>query len=300
MAAEEIAMPFTGPESTEPDTAAPVEPRRLVFGDDGSEAADVAWLWVVQHDWPGWQIDVLTAEPPWTRTTPTPPSGATPRPWDPPHLRRVPGSWGAQVPQVRHLIAQADPRLALGDQQDAGLIVIGHRGRGLLKNMTIGSTADWLLMRPPAPLAIIRSGRPARDLLLCFDGSDDARAAVDTLAALPWIAGCRVTVLGVDHGDTRLDTVITEAAAVLERAGARPILCHRKAAYHAVAFDVRATILDVIHAEDPDLVALGTRGLGLGRRLLAGSVALAVAHHAPCSVLTVLAEPRSTSARFPA
>ena len=29
------------------------ETPRLVFGDDGSPSADVAWLWVNDHPWPG-------------------------------------------------------------------------------------------------------------------------------------------------------------------------------------------------------------------------------------------------------
>ncbi len=37
--------------------------RRLVFGDDQSQAADVAWLWINSHAWPGWQIEALTATP---------------------------------------------------------------------------------------------------------------------------------------------------------------------------------------------------------------------------------------------
>ena len=37
--------------------------RRLVFGDDQSQAADVAWLWINCHDWPGWQIEAVTATP---------------------------------------------------------------------------------------------------------------------------------------------------------------------------------------------------------------------------------------------
>jgi nucleotide-binding universal stress UspA family protein len=278
------------------DAGAAVASRRLVFGDDGSEAADIAWLWINEHAWPGWQIDVLTAELPWTGTTPIGDSGGGPRPWNPPHPRHLAGPSQPSQPQMAHLLAHSDPRLALGERRDAQLIVIGHRGRGLLKSMTIGSTADWLLHRPPAPLAIIRSGRPARRILLCFDGSDHARAAVDTLAAMPWIAGCRVTVLGVSHGDTRLGPVLADAAAIVERVGAHPHLCRREALTHPARFDVRATIMDVIHDQDPDLVALGTRGLGLGHGLLAGSVATAVAHHAPCTVLTVMAETSNAAA----
>jgi hypothetical protein len=69
---------------TEPDSAVP----RLVVGDDGSAAADVVWLWVNNHRWPGWRIAVVSA-----RIPPVgPPVGAeraTLHPWEPPHPRKL-------------------------------------------------------------------------------------------------------------------------------------------------------------------------------------------------------------------
>ena len=140
---------------------------------------------------------------------------------------------------------------------------------------------------PEAPLAIIRSARPAHRILLCVDGSDDARAATLVLAGFTWIPGREVIVLSVSDGRTEPRRAITEAVAVLEAAGARTYPCRREALRHSLAFDVRATILDVVGQRDPDLVALGTRGLGLGQRLLHGSVTAAVSHRASCSVLAV-------------
>ena len=42
------------------------DPRTLVFGDDGSPAADVAWLFINNHRWPGWRLEVVTAHMPET------------------------------------------------------------------------------------------------------------------------------------------------------------------------------------------------------------------------------------------
>ena len=42
--------------------------RRMVFGDDGSRGADVAWLWINNHPWPNWRIDVITGADPLART----------------------------------------------------------------------------------------------------------------------------------------------------------------------------------------------------------------------------------------
>jgi hypothetical protein len=70
--------------------------------------------------------------------------------------------------KVEHLMAEADPRLVLDSFTDAGLLAIGPRGAGLLKQLGLGSTAEWLISahRPLAPLAIIRSARPTRAVLL--------------------------------------------------------------------------------------------------------------------------------------
>ena len=34
----------------------------LAFGDDGSPAADVCWLWINSHTWPGWRLEIITAQ----------------------------------------------------------------------------------------------------------------------------------------------------------------------------------------------------------------------------------------------
>ena len=37
-----------------------MQPRpTLTFGDDRSPAADVCWLWINSHTWPGWRLEDL-------------------------------------------------------------------------------------------------------------------------------------------------------------------------------------------------------------------------------------------------
>ena len=54
----------------------------LVFGDDGSAAADVVWLWINNHHWPQWRISVVTAAKP-PLGAPVGPERSTPHPWEP-------------------------------------------------------------------------------------------------------------------------------------------------------------------------------------------------------------------------
>lgn len=56
---------------------------------------------------------------------------------------------------------------------------------------------------------------------------------------------------------------------------------------HAVPASGADAVLDVADDIGADLIVVGSRGAGVGRRLLRGSVSSKVAHHAPCSVLIV-------------
>ena len=143
-----------------------MQPRpTLAFGDDGSPAADVSWLWIISHTWTGWRLEIITAQGAPIGPPPTP-EDATLHHWDPPTPRRpfAETAFG----DVEHLTAEIDPRLALW--RPADLLVIGPRGPGLLKALHLGSTAEWLLQHPIAPLVIARSGHPARKVVACHDG----------------------------------------------------------------------------------------------------------------------------------
>ena len=257
---------------------------RLVFGDDGSAAADVAWLWINSHAWPGWTVSVVEAHRS-PEYAVLPPERTELHVWEPKHPRELIA--GAPDTVVEHLVAEADPRVVLDSCGEADLMVVGPRGRGALKQLHIGSTTEWLLSRPDPPLVIVRTGRVTHRVLVCVDGSRHAERATRAVAALPWIAGCTVTVLAVDEDRADAAAAAASAVSVLREAGVEPrtIVAEGPHGALAAAHDVRTVILSEIAALDTDLVALGTRGLGTLRRAIVGSTASAVALHAPCSVL---------------
>lgn len=256
---------------------------RLVVGDDGSPAADVVWLWVNNHRWPGWRISVVTARPP-KIGAPVGPERAHLHPWEPPNPRLL----LAEEVEVEHLIAETDPRLALDSCDDAALVAVGPRGHGLFQQLHVGSTTRWLIgaHRPLAPVAVVRSAKTTRNVLLCTDGSDHAKAALETLLALPWLASCSVAVLGVDNERNQTAAAVEQAVTQLRRHGVEQVTHEVIAALaHTAEFDTRSAILTTIADLSPDLVAVGARGTGGIRGLLVGSVTAAVVQHAPCSVL---------------
>lgn len=150
---------------TAPDRSMP----RLVLGDDGSPGADLAWLWVNSQRWPGWELVVLTADPP-PYGTPVPAEESEPHTAEGPPSRTTfadPG-FGA----VRFLTARADPRTALTTCPDVTALVVGAAGDGGLGPWHLGSTTEWLLHGPPAPMVVARAGRPVRKALVCADDVD--------------------------------------------------------------------------------------------------------------------------------
>ena len=253
---------------------------QLIVGDDGSPPADVVWLWVNNHDWPGWRITVVTARP--VLAGPPPGDRSVLRPVPPPPGRRLFGDHPTTT--VEFLTADGDPRLVLDRCTDATLMAVGPRGRGFLKRLHLGSTVDWLLSehRPLVPLLIVRSARPTRHVVLCVDGSEHAQAAAEALARLPWIGSCRITVLGIcDRGDDP-EAGVRMATAAIGGSGAE--IAPR---ITTPGGDIRDAILRTLDDERPDLTALGIRGRGGLHRVTIGSTTHAISQHADCSVLVV-------------
>jgi nucleotide-binding universal stress UspA family protein len=251
--------------------------RRLVFGDDQSQAADVAWLWINSHVWTGWQIEVVTV-------TPVGPAVDTEvRAWQPRHPREVLRG-GTRTP-LHHEQLIGDPKLVLTGLPDRDLLVVGPKGRGFRKALGLGSTTDALLNDPPMPLLIARRGVTTTRALVCVDGSADCRAAVEALQAMPWIAQVRVLVVSVPQPGLDAPKAAQRAAEVLTvtaRAVEVEVLAPDEL---QIVVNTRAMLLEAAQRWEADLVVLGTRGLSGIAAVRAGSIATSLAANAPCSVL---------------
>lgn len=254
--------------------------KRLVFADDSSRGADVAWLWINNHRWPGWRIEVVTAVP----NSDGPPDVL--QLWEPPKPRQLLQLTGAtsETPVVHERIS-CEPRKALADCKDRDLLVLGPRGTGLLKALRLGSTSEALLNDPPAPMVIARSGRASRRVVVCADGSAHSRTAKESLMRMPWASEAEVLVVCVPQAGFNAEKVAQSAAQTLSGMVASvsthvPELDELQAFYHP-----RDIILEVLNTWSADLVVLGSRGLSRWEALRAGSIATSLAAHAPCSVL---------------
>lgn len=259
--------------------------RTLTFGDDRSAGADAAWGWVAAHPWTGWAAEVVTVTIPKARSVASPLGYTEPSRWTPPEPRAAPAS--CEFASIAHLAADNDPRLILGGRAGSDLVVVGPRGQGLLKELHLGSTSEWLMRCPKAPLVIARRPARTRSVLMCVDGSTHAQAAVDFLASMPWVAGTAVTVLGVVQWHDDLPVAVRRAARELAAVGAHATAEVVEPDRLALTVNPRLTIFEHMAARAPDLVVLGTSGRSALKRLWVGSVASAVARHAEGSVMLV-------------
>ena len=234
----------------------------LVFGDDGKQSSDRAWQWIAAHEWPGWSVDVVTADTDASHIEWGAP--VRPRSWTPPWTRN---SAEIDASGVRFMTAAADPRALLADAP-ADLMVVGIKPAGQFSAALTGSTTEWLLHHPPSPLAIVRRTERVGRALICVDGSVHATRALEAFLSLPLAATTTATVLAVDDG--RTDPAVTdEAALALEGHVAEVAVSHASGS-------PTEEILEAAAGLQADLVVLGTRGLTGWKRLRLGSTASTV------------------------
>jgi nucleotide-binding universal stress UspA family protein len=133
-----------------------------------------------------------------------------------------------------------------------------------------------------------QAGRPApqKHILLAYDGSEHAQAAVNLLNDLP-LAGNQVNVLAVMPtqqiaAHENLMASLKEIQARLSAAGAQ-VSTELKAGNPAITINAYAAELGV------DLIVMGARGLRATLGILLGGVAQQVVEYSNCPVLVVRA-----------
>lgn len=147
-------------------------------------------------------------------------------------------------------------------------------------------------------------------ILLAIDGSPCSNSAVDEVCRRPWPVGSEVRIITVlpplepplgevpDYPtvsacDYLFKQQAEEVSRLLDNSAAgvklrAPDLCVSSVLLEGRPKDV---ILDEAERWSADLIVLGSHGRGIIRRLLLGSVSLAVVLNAPCSVEIVRCPP---------
>ena len=298
---------------------------RVLLGVDGSTSADRAASLVANLAWPmGSTIEVVTAYPGATAIFSMPGVVLS--------ADVIQETEDAMEAEARRMVTAVAQRFAAPDitvqtqavlgraataildhasELDADLIVLGNRGRGPFESAVLGSVSAEVVDQSHRPVLIARRDRIDR-ILLGEDGSQSAAAATDTVRRWSVLHGARVRVLSVADIDPQWNPWLLGPARRASRdAGAAKVHAEHQALAGRTAADLRAAglqtesevddgspahrLVETAVNWDADLIVLGTHGRSGLARLLVGSVARAVLHHAPCSVLIVPGPSRQAS-----
>jgi nucleotide-binding universal stress UspA family protein len=133
-----------------------------------------------------------------------------------------------------------------------------------------------------------------QNIVVAYDGSDQAKRALERAATLGR-AGASVTIVtGVSiglHGPRSMGAVdqdeLSAAKDTLE--AARASLKSQGIDAHAIegTGDAADVVIEAAKECKADLIVVGTRGLGKAKRLALGSVSSKIVHDAACDVLVV-------------
>jgi len=223
-------------------------------------------------------------------------------------VRDVLGEQARKVENVGGSVAQSHVRVGeaarevvnLAEEIGTGLIAVGSRGRGKAKRMLMGSVSDAVVRHAHCPVMVVRRKPvvfPAK-ILLATDGSEAAELAARTAADLAGKTGselhlAHVLVLSPETLHDPFGTAAREEFEKRERARLNELVERLEASRGAVEgthFRVGSPDAEIVaQAEEvgADMVVLGSRGLGVMRRALMGSVSDSVVRHAHCPVLVV-------------
>jgi len=217
-------------------------------------------------------------------------------------FRRV----GAHVENTRMHMLEGDPGSAIGslaDRLQADVIVLGPHRRAQIAGRALGGTALAVVTNVASPCLVVSNSLrlPLRRVLVPVDLSDTARGAL--LVALSWASALRGGVqVNTGNGDVALTALHVQRSS--DRTSASPTraieteLDHIRRAANTwagvsisgattVNSNVTQGIIDYVGDSAPDLVVMGTRGLGLDAVGRLGSVAASVATVVDVPVLLV-------------
>jgi nucleotide-binding universal stress UspA family protein len=217
-------------------------------------------------------------------------------------IRRIEHLGGAVARGQLRMGRAADEVVELAEEIEAGLIVMGGRGRGGLRRALMGSVSDAVVRHAHCPVIVVR-GKPVvfpAKILLAADGSREAELAASTTADLAKSTASELHVVTValgypyvyDYYDVRhpaeVERELQEARKILDRQVDRLLEAGGTVAQAHLGRGVPDEEIVVMTEElGADLVVLGSKGLGGLRRALTGSVSDSVVRHAHCPVLVV-------------
>lgn len=192
----------------------------------------------------------------------------------------------------------------------ADLLVISSHGRGGFKALVTGSVSNKVIRGSPCPVLFVPAncaepGARVSRIIVALDGSAAAEAALRAGRELAASLGAAVALIGAYEAPppiTGLDVLSYDPADLLPELRAECERYLRGVArppeqVHAVEGDARTVLVEAVESSDGAILAMATRGRGLAKRLVLGSVTEAVIRTTSRPVLVVPAGPATASDR---
>ena len=197
-----------------------------------------------------------------------------------------------------------DEILDLSEELQVRLLIVGSRGLGGVKRILMGSVSEGIVHHARRPVLVMRGREnawpPAR-VVVADDSSEDAKKAGELAVNIGKLFGARVLLVRVHPerlegaqeegtpGSREVGEPLRQAEMDLEaRAdGLEGILGRRpQTEIRTAEGDPAVAILEAAQeGDEPTLIAVGSRGLGMIQRVRLGSVSTKIVRAAPGPVL---------------
>lgn len=211
------------------------------------------------------------------------------------------------------LVATADssPARALhriAEELHADLIVVGPAHHGALGRIVLGDVGRAVLHGAPCPVAVAPrrfhdDPWSPRRIIVAFDGSPEARHALEVARRLARDAGARL-VVATAWQDPAMVIAATASLTDVQRVAADQEERARRILDEAVEEAGAGASGRLLHGSpaeaiaglgvETDLIVTGSRGWGAARSVVLGSTSDHLIHHAACPVLVVPRPPAAT------
>ena len=209
---------------------------------------------------------------------------------------------------MREHLREGDPAeetVALAEELDADLVVIGNRGVGRLRRLVAGSVSESVVHRASCPVLVVRGGEeawPIKRVVVGDDGSHSARQAGKLATDIADVFGAEVVLVrAYENPPTPVGGWSAEERRELDEARLRDLstleawaeqlgtMEQDRPAIKMIESKPAPAIVDVAGEVEKmqSLIAVGSRGLSAPKRVLLGSVSTKILRTADGPILVV-------------